>query len=78
MQGVGFRFFTKKEAESLGVNGQVRNLNDGSVEIICSGTKEIILQLISWCHDGPSSSRVDNLEYESIDAVEAKEFIIVR
>ena len=33
VQGVGFRFMTKKLADELGVKGIVMNRNDGSVYI---------------------------------------------
>ena len=32
VQGVGFRFRTMGKAEELGLDGEVRNLSDGSVE----------------------------------------------
>lgn len=37
VQGVGFRYFTWKEAERIGIKGTVRNCVDGSVEIVAEG-----------------------------------------
>lgn len=37
VQGVGFRYTTKDLAESHGIKGAVRNLPDGSVELIAQG-----------------------------------------
>ena len=34
VQGVGFRYFTWNEAQKIGVLGFVRNLWDGSVEVV--------------------------------------------
>jgi acylphosphatase len=37
---VGFRATARREAEKLKLKGLVRNLQDGSVEILAQGTKE--------------------------------------
>ena len=39
VQGVGFRFRTKQIASNYAVSGQVRNLRDGTVEIIAEGIR---------------------------------------
>ena len=38
VQGVGFRYFVVQAAEPLGITGYVRNLRDGTVEIVAEGT----------------------------------------
>ena len=38
VQGVGFRWFAKELAESLGLSGWARNREDGSVETEVEGT----------------------------------------
>ena len=38
VQGVGYRAFVKGVALKHGINGSVRNVPDGSVEIVASGT----------------------------------------
>ena len=40
VQGVGFRFFTQRAAETLRLSGFVRNLLDGRVEVFAIGTVE--------------------------------------
>ncbi len=37
VQGVGYRYFARKSAESLGLTGFARNLADGSVEVVAEG-----------------------------------------
>jgi acylphosphatase len=37
VQGVGFRFTAERIAASLGVNGRIKNLSDGRVEMVCEG-----------------------------------------
>lgn len=61
VQGVFFRESTRREAERLGVQGWVRNLDDGSVEALVDGEAERVQQLIDWCHRGPPSARVDQV-----------------
>ena len=41
VQGVGFRYTAKEYAERLGLVGMVRNLSDGSVELIAQGKKVV-------------------------------------
>jgi acylphosphatase len=62
VQGVFFRQKTKRQAESLGVNGWVRNLPDGRVEAVFEGEEEAVKALVGYCHRGPSSARVENVE----------------
>ena len=42
VQGVGFRYFTWKQALKIGVTGFVRNLADGTVEVIAVGSESQI------------------------------------
>lgn len=46
VQGIGFRFTTQKFAEHLGLKGWVKNLSNGSVEMIVEGEESDIRALI--------------------------------
>lgn len=62
VQGVGFRYRTLGEAKRLGLFGYVRNLDDGSVEILACGISEQHQQLLDWLNaGGPGGARVDNV-----------------
>ncbi|MCD6363323.1 MAG: acylphosphatase [Synergistetes bacterium] len=63
VQGVGFRYFVKREARSLGITGWVRNMPDGSVEVIAEGEKNALKLLLSLLHKGPSFAIVDRVDY---------------
>ena len=79
VQGVGFRYFVKKNAQDLGLTGWVRNTPDGRVEAIFQGRKEDIEKLISLCRKGPFLSEVKNVEVkweEAGDKFESFEIII--
>ncbi|MBS3740286.1 acylphosphatase [Candidatus Bipolaricaulota bacterium] len=64
VQGVGFRANTRSQARKLGLTGWVRNLSDGSVEVVAEGEKEDIDSLISWARKGPRLADVKNVEIE--------------
>lgn len=64
VQGVFFRGATVEEARSLGLTGWVRNLPDGSVEIVAEGKSATLRMLIAWAHVGPPAARVDELVEE--------------
>lgn len=64
VQGVGFRHFTRKNAEALGVTGWVKNLPDGRVEAVFQGSEEQIEELIQRCKNGPVASYVQDIEVE--------------
>lgn len=64
VQGVGFRYAAKKEAEKLGVVGYARNEKDGSVFIEAQGTNERVEQFLSWCGKGPWLAKVESVEQE--------------
>ena len=59
VQGVFFRGSTQEEAVRLGLYGQVRNLPDGSVEVITEGERRAVEDLLGWCRrGGPPAARV--------------------
>ncbi|HLM77341.1 MAG TPA: acylphosphatase [Rubrobacteraceae bacterium] len=64
VQGVNFRGATQQEAERLGLNGWVRNLQDGRVEAVFEGDSETVRKMIDWCESGPSSADVDDVTVE--------------
>jgi acylphosphatase len=62
VQGVWFRAWTAQEAESLGLDGWVRNRMDGTVEAAFSGEKNAVEEMLRRCHEGPRAARVDSVE----------------
>ncbi len=61
VQGVSFRYYTRRTAESLGVRGWVRNLPDGDVEGVFEGKESQVRELVNWCRRGPEGARVEEL-----------------
>lgn len=60
VQGVFFRANTRDNALEFGLRGWVRNLADGSVEILAEGKR--VKEFIEWCKEGPDFARVDKIE----------------
>lgn len=61
VQGVGFRFWTKHQAELHGLHGFVRNRRDGTVELLLAGPPASIETMLKACRTGPRGSRVDDV-----------------
>lgn len=58
VQGVGFRYGTKRIAEQLELAGWVRNLPGGTVEIKATGDPQKLAEFESWLWVGPDHARV--------------------
>ncbi|MWG33923.1 acylphosphatase [Halomarina oriensis] len=65
VQGVTYRASTRRAANERGVDGWVRNLDDGRVEAVFEGPAAAVTSLVEWCHDGPSRARVEDVTTES-------------
>lgn len=72
VQGVGFRYFTWQYALKIGVTGFVRNLANGSVEVVAVGSESQIDALDTWLQEGPRTAIVDDVFVE--DYLGDKEF----
>lgn len=59
VQGVFFRASTCTRALQLGLVGFARNLPDGRVEVVASGSEQALARLEAWLHEGPPAARVD-------------------
>jgi acylphosphatase len=62
VQGVGFRYWTRRTATARGLEGWVRNCRDGSVEAVFAGPQQAVAEMIALCRRGPASARVDAVD----------------
>jgi acylphosphatase len=62
VQGVWFRDRCRQEARHRGVDGCVRNLADGRVEVVLEGAPDAVAALEAWCATGPPRARVEHVE----------------
>jgi acylphosphatase len=61
VQGVGYRYFALRAAEDCGAVGTVRNLPDGSVEVIAEASGDVIAMLRAELERGPSYGNVSEV-----------------
>ncbi|HEY8417821.1 MAG TPA: acylphosphatase [Limnochordales bacterium] len=62
VQGVGFRAFVQRHGRALGLAGWVRNLPDGSVEVVAQGAPETLALLREYLQEGPRRAVVRQVE----------------
>jgi len=65
VQGVGFRHFVVTAARRHGVRGWVRNLDDGSVEVVAERPPKAFVDDL---RRGPAWARVERVVEDEIDA----------
>jgi len=78
VQGVGFRWFTREAAESLGLSGWVKNKEDGSVEAEAEGTPDALEEFARVLRDGNPAARVESIEVRPVAPRGGKGFPINR
>jgi acylphosphatase len=78
VQGVGYRFFTARWAERLGVTGWVKNLGDGRVEVYAIGSPAALKEFRRELERGPTGAMVDDVRQEEtrVDTQFANRFTI--
>lgn len=62
VQGVGFRYSARRQAERLGLSCTAWNRDDGALECEAEGDGEALAGFERWLHQGPPSARVDSVE----------------
>ncbi len=62
VQGVFYRSWMKSQAESLGLVGWAKNLEDGRVEAAIQGPKEAVEQMVEKCREGSRVSQVTHID----------------
>jgi len=77
VQGVYYRATTRDTARETGVDGWVRNLDDGRVEAVFEGSEEAVQEMVAWCEMGSEAADVDGVdatdeEPEGIDGFEVR------
>ena len=70
VQGVGFRYSTKRLAMGFDLVGWVRNLDDGRVEMQVMGEEEEIDEFLEEMHDSPMGHHIQEQEERPIPPLE--------
>lgn len=78
VQGVGFRWFVKREAARLGLTGWVANEPDGTLSVTAEGPPAALDELVGLLNQGPSGALVERLDERRLPASESFERFEVR
>ncbi|MDP3228743.1 MAG: acylphosphatase [Acidovorax sp.] len=68
VQGVSYRWSMVQAAHQRGVQGWVRNRQDGCVEALVTGPADAVQSLVEWAHHGPPHASVDGVEVRNVPA----------
>lgn len=68
VQGVGYRYFVRREAESLGVTGFAKNLPDGRVEVVGEGPDDVLAEFEARLRQGPAFATVASVDRSPVPA----------
>ena len=77
VQGVYYRATTRDEATERGVDGWVRNLDDGRVEAVFEGDPDAVEEMVDFCYEGTEMANVSTVdvteeEPEGLDGFEVR------
>ncbi len=64
VQGVGFRWHTRRRMAILGVSGSARNMDDGTVHVEATGDADALRRLAAWLRSGDPPGRVTRVDIE--------------
>lgn len=77
VQGVYYRASTRDAAGENGVDGWVKNLDDGRVEAVFEGPQDAVETMCEWCETGSTAATVDSVDVtmespEGLDGFEVR------
>jgi acylphosphatase len=78
VQGVSFRYYTRRAANRLGLTGWVANLRNGNVKVVVEGEEAILQEFLAFLHEGSPAARVERVEEAWAGAEDAFQNFSVR
>lgn len=78
VQGVGFRQYIRYQAHKLNLRGWVKNLSDGSVEAVFTGSAENVEKMIEFSKKGPILALVKSIDVNEVADEEFESFEIIK
>jgi len=76
VQGVGFRAYVRDQAQSLYIQGWVRNRADGTVEVCACGRESALAAFGAALSVGPKGARVARVDRARVDRASFSGFVI--
>lgn len=77
VQGVGYRITAYLNATRLGITGSVKNLSNDNVEVFAQGDEKVIDNFKKYLKIGSSMSHVSEIDEDTLDKSEFKDFQII-
>ena len=77
VQGVGFRYAARREAERLGVTGWIRNRADGAVEAEIEGGEASVAAMLDWLAAGPRGAVVERTDVTALRPLDERAFRVI-
>lgn len=62
VQGVGFRWLVRDKAQSLNLTGWVKNMPNGSVEVVVEGLEPYLRDFLRWWYNKPKGVNISRIE----------------
>ena len=78
VQGVGFRWFVQQCAERTAVHGYVKNMTDGSVQILAQADEARLELFISLIKKGNGVSRIQDMLVSSLQSTSVYDDFTIR
>jgi len=78
VQGVSFRYYTRRRATELGLAGTVRNARDGTVEVVAEGQRAVLEELLAFLRVGPPAAVVTRVDVRWVAPTKAFDRFEVR
>jgi acylphosphatase len=76
VQGVWYRESCRREADTAGVAGWIRNTWDGKVEAALEGSQHAVDQVLAWMRIGPPRAHVTAVEVVSEEPIGDARFVV--
>lgn len=64
VQNVAYRAYVQDAATELELVGWVRNMPDGTVEVVAQGMPDVLKEFVEYLHEGSLMSKVDAVAVE--------------
>ncbi len=64
VQGVAYRAYAQDSAVLLELVGHVKNLSDGTVEVVAEGRSEVLKEFVEYLHEGSLLAQVESVAVE--------------
>jgi acylphosphatase len=77
VQGVGFRWWTRRQAAAFGLHGTVRNLPDGAVEVHVEGPGGAVASFLATVRQGPPGAHVTRVRTVPSEGDLPQEFRVI-